>query len=76
MSENIVKKTAKELGLTYKQLGEMIGLSEAHIKRLSTNKEISEQVNKSIEMLLKIRELELEIKEVREFKELLKKLTK
>ena len=76
MSENIVKKTAKELGLTYKQLGEMIGLSEAHIKRLATNEEISEQVNKSIEMLLKIRELELEIKEVREFKELLKKLTK
>ena len=31
-SENLIKKTCKELGLTYRELGERIGYSESAIK--------------------------------------------
>jgi len=77
-SDNLIKQTCKRLGLTYKQLGELIGLSEGRVKQIAIldNSEISEQVIKSLEMLIKIRELETEINEVREFKILLKRLAK
>lgn len=48
--QNLIKKSAKELG-------EVIGLSEASIRRLATSAEINNQVVKSIEMLLEIEEL-------------------
>nr|WP_315047610.1 XRE family transcriptional regulator [uncultured Campylobacter sp.] len=77
-NDNLIKTTCKQLGLTYKQLGELIGLSEGRVKQIAIldNSEISEQVIKSLEMLIKIRELETEINEVREFKILLKRLAK
>lgn len=75
MSENIVKATAKRLGMTYRELGEAIGLSEAHIKRLATSDEVGWQVIRSLEMMVRIQELEEKNKEVEEFKKLLKKLT-
>ena len=31
-SDNLIKKTCKELGLTYRELGEKIGYSESAIK--------------------------------------------
>lgn len=31
--ENIIKKTCKELGLTYKQLGELIGYNKLFLKK-------------------------------------------
>jgi hypothetical protein len=77
-NDNLIKTTCKRLGLTYKQLGELIGLSEGRVKQIAIldNSEISEQVVKSLEMLIKIHKLEAEISEVREFKILLKRLIK
>jgi len=72
---NIVKRTAKELGMTYRQLGEAIGLSEAHIKRLAQSDDIGEQVKKSLQMLMRIDELEKETQDYKDFKIQLKKLT-
>lgn len=74
-TDNIVKQTAKTLGLTYRELGDLLGLSEGHIKRLAVSDEVGEQVVKSIGMLLKIQKLEAQNQEVQEFKKLLKKLT-
>ena len=74
MSENIVKQTAKELGMTYKELGEAVGVSEGTIKRLATG-EVTQQIEKSLEMLLKIKHLEKEQEDIQNFKMLLKKLT-
>ncbi len=51
MNTNIVKETAKELGMTYKELAEEIGLSEGSIKRLASAKEVNDQVVKSLELL-------------------------
>ncbi len=40
-SENIVKKVCKELGLTYKELGEHIGYSESAIKMAASTGKIN-----------------------------------
>lgn len=48
--ENIVKRVCKELGLTYKQLGEAIGYSEAAVKAAIAKNEISEPMKKAIEL--------------------------
>ncbi|OWK87570.1 hypothetical protein B5Z71_09895 [Campylobacter jejuni] len=72
--ENLIKKTCKELGLTYKQLGELIGLSEGSIKRLATSDEVNMQVIKSCEMLFKIKELENKLINLETFKTSLKSI--
>ncbi|MCE3040487.1 XRE family transcriptional regulator [Helicobacter anatolicus] len=71
---NIVKKTCKELGLTYKHLGELIGLSEGSIKRLATSNEVNTQVIKSCEMLLQIESLEHKLIKLETFKASLKSI--
>ena len=71
--QNLIKKTCKELGLTYRELGERIGLTEASIKRLATSDEINFQVEKSLQMLLKIHALECELQDFRTLKQLLLK---
>lgn len=69
--ENLIKQTCKELNLTYKQLGELIGVSEGRIKQLAIG-EVGEQVQKACEMLLKIKKLEKELNEQKQLKTLLK----
>ena len=66
---NIVKDAAKELGMTYAELGEAIGLSEGSIKRLATSEKVNSQVVKSIELLK-------EVLIYREIKEVIKPLVK
>jgi len=63
--ENIVKQTAKELGMTYRELAEEIGLSEGSIKRLASAEEVNAQVVKSLELL----------KEALEYREVKKAIT-
>lgn len=71
-SQNIVKATAKALGLTYKQLGEAIGYSESAIKTAIANDNVSEPMEKSIEMYLKVIELETKLKTTTDFQQNLK----
>lgn len=71
---NIVKRVCKELGLTYKQLGEAIGLSEGSIKRLATSDEINTQAVKSCEMLLEIKNLKEQLSNTQTLKTALKTL--
>lgn len=72
--ENLIKRTCKELGLTYKQLGELIGLSEASIKRLAVSDEVNLQVTKSCEMLFEIKALKEQLTNTENFKNALKTL--
>lgn len=72
--ENIIKQVCKELNLTYKQLGELIGLSEGSIKRLATSDEINTQVIKSCEMLLEIEKLKGKLSNTETLKDALKRL--
>ena len=70
--ENLIKRTCKELNLTYKQLGEAIGLSEASIKRLAVSDEINSQVTKSCEMLLEIKNLKNQLANTENLKNAIK----
>ena len=72
--QNIIKQTCKELNLTYKQLGELIGLSEGSIKRLATSNEINTQVIKSCEMLFEIKNLKEQLANTETLKTALKSL--
>lgn len=70
--ENIVKQVCKELGLTYKQLGEKIGYSESAIKTSISTDKVSEPMQKAIEMYLKIEELQEKVNIHSNFKKCLK----
>jgi len=72
MSENIVKKTAKELGMTYKQLGEAIGYKEGALKNAITTDKISEPMQKAIELYLENLKLKEKLQNTNNFKQHLK----
>ena len=71
-SENIVKKVCKELGLTYKQLGEAIGYSEGAIKMAVQRDNVSPQMGKAIQLYLENLELKKELEQCKHFKNSLK----
>lgn len=72
--ENIVKLTCKELGLTYKQLGEAIGVSESSLRSSASTGKISEQVNKAINLYLETIELKKQLQACETLKQALKEL--
>lgn len=71
--ENIIKATCKELGLTYKQLGELIGYSESALNNASRQDKISEPLKKAIELYLENLKLKEELKDFRTLKAILLK---
>jgi len=60
-NENIVKQTCKELGMTYKELGEAIGYSESAVKMAISKDKISDPMIKAIQLYLKTLKLEQEL---------------
>lgn len=52
-----VKRTAKLLGLTYKELAEQIGYTENGLKNAIAKNQITEQLKKTLELLLENKEL-------------------
>ena len=65
---HLVKKVSKELGLTYKELGEAIGYGEGSLKKSVYDNKISPQLKKALELYLKNIELERKIKEIEDLK--------
>ncbi len=47
---NIVKRVCKELGLTYKQLGENIGIKPDTLRTIASKDEISIQIETAIKL--------------------------
>jgi len=74
MNENLIKQTCKELGLTYKQLGEAIGYSEGAIKTAVSTDKVSEPMQKAIELYLKNLELQKELEQFKQFKDFIKSI--
>ncbi|MDO7252793.1 transcriptional regulator [Helicobacter cappadocius] len=70
--QNLIKKTAKELGMTYKELGIAIGYSEAGLKTAMTNDKISPQMERAIELYLETLELKKELQKTKDFKNILR----
>ncbi|EAJ3713877.1 transcriptional regulator [Campylobacter coli] len=76
MTAQEIKEFCKEQGLTYKQLGELIGMTEPSVKTALSVDKISNQIEASINLLKKIKEQEQELKEFRALKEILINLIK
>jgi hypothetical protein len=74
--ENIVKRTCKELGLTYRELGEAIGYSEGALKTSVSTDKISSSMEKAIELYKRTLELEKEIENSNKIKLTLKEWLK
>lgn len=49
---NLVKQTARTLGITQKELAERIGAAEATVRNWSAGKEIPRWAERSMEMLI------------------------
>jgi len=73
MSENIVKQTAKELGMTYKELAEAIGVSEGTLSNATSTGKVSKQLEKSLELLRANYSMKEDFEIISKFKELLNK---
>jgi len=74
MSENIIKKVCKELGLTYRELGERIGYSESNINKVASTGQVSNQMKKAIELYLENIELKKEVEKLNRLRNLLKEI--
>lgn len=68
MSENIVKATAKALGMTYKQLGDAVGYGEGTINNAAATGKVSEPLKKAIELYLETLELKKELQTLEQLK--------
>lgn len=78
MSEelNLIKQVCKDHALTYAQLGEQIGYSESALRKSVSTDNISEPLQKAIELYLRTIDLENQVQEYQEFKNFLKKAVK
>jgi len=74
--ENIVKATAKRLGMTYRELGEAIGVSEGTIKQNAVKDDVSDQITKACELLTENQELKIQLVRTQQLKEILQELLK
>ncbi|PAF52971.1 hypothetical protein BKH42_08520 [Helicobacter sp. 13S00482-2] len=76
--QNLIKKTAKDLGMTYKELGEAIGYSGDSLNNMASkaNSTISNQIKKAIEMYLENLELKKRLGDYEILKSALKNIVK
>ncbi len=74
--ENIVKNVCKDLGMTYRELGEIIGVSESSLRSSASTGKISDQVSKAIQLYLETLDLKNQLKACETLKKALKELIK
>ena len=65
---HLVKRVSKELGLTYKELGEKIGYSESSLRKTVSNNSLSSQLETALKLYLENLELQKELNELEDFK--------
>lgn len=73
LKENLIKKTCKELGLTYRELGERIGYSESALNNASRQDKISDPLTFAINLYLENLKLKEELEDFRILKKILTK---
>lgn len=74
--ENLIKKTCKELGLTYRELGERIGYSEATLNKNASTGEISKSIEVAINLYLETIQLKKQLKQFQLLKEIIRDISK
>ena len=65
---HLVKRVSKELGLTYRELGEKIGYSESSLRKTVSNNTVTSQLKTAIELYLNNLELKKKLDDIEEFK--------
>ena len=73
---HLVKRVSKELGLTYKELGEKIGYTEGALRGAVSKNQLSEQLKKALELYLEITKLKESKEKIKKTKALLSTLLK
>ncbi|EAH8149300.1 TPA: helix-turn-helix transcriptional regulator [Campylobacter coli] len=73
MTSEELKQFCKERNLTYKELGELIGMSEGGLQNAIKKDSISDQTTKAIELLKEIEILKEQLADYENLKQLLKK---
>ena len=73
---HFVKRVSKELGLTYKELGEKIGYTEGALRGAVSKNQLSEQLKKALELYLEITKLKESKEKIKKTKALLSTLLK
>lgn len=76
MTADELKAFCKEMGLTYKELAEKLGMSEGGLKNAIINDKITSSIEHSFNMYKRILELENELKDFTALKDILKNITK
>ena len=71
---HLVKKVSKELGMTYKELGDEIGYSESTLRKSVSENRMTPQLKKAIELYLKTLEFEKDREEIDSIKESIRTL--
>jgi predicted transcriptional regulator len=69
---HLVKRVSKELGMTYRELGEKIGYTESNLRKSVSQNTISSQLEKAIKLYIRIIELEKEVEDTKKSKEEIK----
>lgn len=72
LEDNLIKSACIEKNITYQQLADAIGVSESSLRSSVSTGKTSKQVEKSIEMYLKIAHLEKELEKSNTIKAVLK----
>lgn len=73
MTSEELKQFCKERNLTYKELGELIGMSEGGLQNAVKKNNISDQTAKAIELLKEIERLKEQLVDYENLKQTLKK---
>jgi ribosome-binding protein aMBF1 (putative translation factor) len=68
---HLVKRVSKELGMTYKELGEKIGYSENTLRYSVSKNQLSIQLKKAIELYLEIIQLKAKEKNIEDIKDVI-----
>lgn len=76
LNKNIVKKVCVELGITQKELAEKLGIKEQSLRNMTSSNKITEQVEKTINLLIENNELKKQLTDYNILKEVLKNLIK
>lgn len=74
MTGNDLKQFCKDKNLTYKEFADLVGYTEAGIKTIVSRNEVSESLEKSVELLKRVYELEAKLKDMENLKITLKNL--
>ncbi|STQ86198.1 transcriptional regulator [Helicobacter muridarum] len=73
MTAQELKDFCKEQGLTYRELGELIGMTEGGIQNAIKKDNVSEQTSKSIELLREVQRLKEQLADYENLKQSLRK---